>query len=131
MNGNVEMVEVAAVLHPIKATNIQAELDTCGIDSELDGVAVTMANPLLSSASGGIKILVSAEDAERARSVLAENAKQRAEEKALHARRCPQCKSENGAALRRPGWGAVLALLTFGAYRCPKYRCPDCGHKWR
>ena len=113
------------------AANIQAELDVCGIDSELDGLAATMANPLLSSATGGIKILVSAVDAERARSILEENVKKRAEEKARHARLCQQCKSENGEAMRRPGRGAVLALLTFGVYRGPKYRCPDCGHTWR
>jgi hypothetical protein len=134
MEENIKMVAVATASQPMEATTIQVELGSCGIDSELDGEFTVAANPLLSNAIGGIKILVPLQEAERAMSILAANAQAKAEEEAALAKTCPKCKNENGEAIQRPNWAGVLAVITMGAfsvfYPWPKYRCPDCNHKW-
>ncbi|MFC1497934.1 hypothetical protein ACFLS1_05610 [Verrucomicrobiota bacterium] len=135
MTDNREMVVVATVSQPMEATPIQVRLGTEGIDSHLDGDYTVAANPLLSNAIGGIQLLVSARDAERAAAVLAEYFKAKAESEAIVARTCPRCGKKNGIDVRRPALLAVLAVITFGAfcllYPWPLYRCPDCKHKWR
>ena len=135
MDKNTQMIVVATASQPMDATTIQVELGSMGIDSELDGEFTVAANPLLSNAIGGIKILVQSQDAEQAMSILAANSQAKAEEEAALAKTCPKCKNENGEAVRRPNWAGVLAVITLGAfsvfYPWPKYRCLDCNHKWK
>lgn len=135
MDEKVKMVAVATAAQPMDATTIQVELGSCGIDSELDGEFTVAANPLLSNAIGGIKILVPFNDAERAKSILTANSQAKVEEEAIRAKTCPKCENENGKPVRRPNWAGILAVITLGAfsvfYPWPKYRCPDCNHKWK
>jgi len=129
------MVAVATASQPMDATTIQVELGSCGIESELDGEFTVAANPLLSNAIGGIKILVPVQDAERAMSILAISAQEKSEAAAVLAKTCPKCKNENGETVSRPNWAGILAVFTLGAfalfYPWPKYKCPNCNHTWR
>lgn len=135
MDENVKMVAVATASQPMDATTIQVELGACGIESELDGEFTVAANPMLSNAIGGIKILVPVQNAERAMSILAANARAKSEAESALAKTCPRCKKENGEIVSRPNWAGILAVITLGAfalfYPWPKYRCLDCNHKWR
>jgi hypothetical protein len=135
MEENIKMVAVATASQPMEATLIQVELGSCGIDSNLDGEFTVAANPLLSNAVGGIRIVVSAEDAKHASAVLANYYKQKRETDAALEKTCPKCKNENGRTVRQPNWVGILSVITVGAfslfYPWPKYRCPDCNHKWR
>jgi hypothetical protein len=134
MEQTAQMVAVATASQPMDATTLQLELGSYGIESELDGEFTIAINPILSNAIGGMKILVSAEDAEQARSILAAHAQAKAEERAAKAKTCPKCNHENGEEIRRPSWAGILAVFTLGVfcllYPWPKYRCPDCHHKW-
>ena len=129
------MVTVATVSHPIEATPIQMKLGSFGLESELDGDLTVAAHPLLSNAIGGIHILVSSADAARASEILAEHRRAEAAEEAQRARTCPKCKSQNGIPVKRPVLVGILAVLTIGVfsllYPWPRYKCPDCRHKWR
>ena len=135
MEESIKTIPVAIASQPMEATLIQVELGSNGIESELDGEFTVAANPLLSNAVGGIRIMVSAQDTERALAVLEAHSQAKAEEEAALAKTCPRCKNENGEAVRRPNWAGVLAVITLGAfalfYPWPKYRCPDCKHKWK
>ncbi len=135
MESTPHMVVVATVSQPFEATPIQMKLGSFGIESELNGEMTVAANPFLSNAIGGIQVLVSETDAERATEILAEHRRVEAEEEAARARTCPKCGNTNGVPVKRPVLIAILAVVTLGAfcllYPWPRYRCPDCRHKWR
>lgn len=130
-----DRVAVATVSQPMDATLLQLKLGSFGIESELDGDFTVAANPLLSNAIGGIRVVVSTPDAERATRILAEHFQAQAEADAAVARICPKCGGKNGNPVRRPLLLGFLAVLTLGVfclvYPWPRYRCPDCNHKWR
>ena len=130
-----EMVAVATVSQPIEAMPIQVELGSFGIESKLNGDLIVAANPLLSNAIGGIQVMVSPADAERAIEILAERRFVEAEAEAERARTCPNCGNKNGVSIKRPALIGILAVLTLGAfcllYPWPRYKCPDCRYKWR
>ena len=130
-----DMVAVATVSQPFEAATIQMKLGSFGIESELNGEMTVVANPLLSNAIGGIQVLVSATDAQRAAEILAEHRRFEAEEETERARTCPKCSSKNGVSVRLPLLIAILVVLTLGAfcllYPWPRYKCPDCGYKWK
>ncbi len=134
MEENVEMVAVATASQTMDATMIQVELDSCGIDSQLYSELTVAANPLLSNAVGGIRILVSARDFARASAILAERAQAKMQAAAIVAKTCPRCGDENGKARHLPIWVGILMILTLGAYSLlfpfPRYVCPRCKNKW-
>jgi hypothetical protein len=130
-----QMIVVATVSQPLEATPVQVKLGSFGIESQLNGEMTIAANPLLSNAVGGIHVLVSESDAERAIEILAQHHREESEAEARRARSCPECGNENGVLVKRPIVIAILAVITIGAfcllYPWPRYRCPDCRHKWR
>lgn len=129
------LIPVATASQPIEATSIQIMLGAHGIESELRGELTVAANPLLSNAIGGIRILVSSADSARAMEILEEHRRLEVEAEAQRARTCPECGKGNGMAVRRPFWIGILILFTLGVfcllYPWPRYKCPDCGWKWR
>jgi hypothetical protein len=135
MESTPHMVVVATVSQPFEATPIQMKLGSFGIESELNGEMTVAANPFLSNAIGGIQVLVSETDAERATEILAEHRRVEAEVEAVRARTCPKCGNTNGVPVKRPVLIAILAVVTLGAfcllYPWPRYRCQDCRHKWK
>lgn len=134
MEENFEMVAVATTSQPMEATMIQVELGSHGIDSQLFSELTVAANPLLSNAIGGVRVLVSAQDFARASEILAERAQAKAQKEAVLARTCPECGNENGQKRRGSVWAGILMILTFGIYSLlfmsPRYICPSCNHKW-
>lgn len=134
MKENFERVAVATTSQPMEATMIQVELASHGIDSQLFSELTIGVNPLLSNAIGGVRILVSAQDFERASEILAERAQAKAQKEALLARTCPACGNEDGTRRRLPVWFGILTVLTLGVYSLlftsPRYVCPSCNNKW-
>lgn len=134
MEDSCDTVVVATVSQPMDATMVQVRLGADGIESQLDGEFTVAVNPLLSNALGGVRVLVSAGDAERAAEIVADFFREKAEEEAVVAKTCPRCGSKNGAMVRRPLLLGLLAVVTLGAfcllYPWYRYRCPDCKHKW-
>jgi len=128
-------VRIATAAQPFESDSIQMKLEAEGIDSVTEGEMTVAIDPLLSNAIGGIQILVDEADEERAREVVAQHREEEKESIEIRSRTCPECGSENGLLIRRPLWFGFLLVLTIGiiALICPwpKYRCPDCGHKWR
>ena len=134
MKENGEIVAVATASQPMEATMIQVELESHGIESQLYSELTVAANPLLSNAIGGVRVLVSAQDFARASAILAERAREKAQKEAVLARTCPECGNENGQKRRCSVWAGILMILTLGAYSLlfmsPRYVCPSCNHKW-
>jgi hypothetical protein len=130
-----DMVPVATVSQPMEATPIQIKLGSFGIESELSDNLTVAANPLLSNAVGGIQILVSGAEAERASDILADHRRAEAEAEAERARTCPKCGNKSGVSVKRPVLVGILGVVTLGAfcllYPWPRYKCSDCKHKWR
>lgn len=89
-------------------------------------------DPILTNAVGGIKLMVAASQAERARSIfrIIDN-----EAKAAHP--CPKCNSLNVELVSTPrkasNWFSALVGLFLTSY-APKidmvYHCFDCGHEY-
>lgn len=129
-----QAIPIATCSQTFEASMIQLELESSGIDCELENEFTVGADPLLANAVGGIKITVSAKDAEEASRVLKQYYENKALEEAKKAKVCPKCKNKGGQPIQRPNWVGVLSVLTLGAfsafYAWPKYSCPSCNHKW-
>lgn len=67
-------VKIASFVYPWEAHIAQSRLEADGIRSFVFDEGIVHANPLLSHAVGGVKLLVSPSDAERALSILHEAA---------------------------------------------------------
>jgi ribosomal protein S27AE len=126
---------VAQATQAIEATQIQMQLDACGIDSRLDGEMTVVVDPLLSNAIGGIKVLVSTEDAEQAAEVVADYRQREKEAYEAKKRICPTCGDENGHLRKAPVLLGILSILTLGALSLlmswERYKCPNCGQTWK
>ncbi|WP_372794725.1 DUF2007 domain-containing protein [Pontiella sp.] len=127
-------IPIATCSQILEASMIQMELDSAGIDCELDNEFTVGVDPLLANAVGGIKITVAAEDAQRAAQMLEKYYEERARAEAEKARVCPKCKHKNGSPVAKPNWAGIVSVLTLGAfslfYAWPRYHCPRCKHRW-
>lgn len=128
-------VVVATVSQTFDAMPLQIKLGSQGIKTELNGDLIVSANPLLSNAIGGVQILVSITDADRATTIVNEFHQEEAEKENERLHSCPKCGSKNGGYVKRNILTAI-AIVTFIrelSLLLPwsKYKCPDCGHKWR
>ena len=136
MNSHYHPVAIGSCPQPHEAHLVQLKLGSEGVESSLDGEYTIAVNPLLSNVTGGVRILVSESDAEKASGILQDYCREKAEADAKKARICPECQSDNGVAVHRPLILSVVAVLTLGllfCFVCPwrKYRCPECGCRWR
>jgi len=126
-----DMVVITTVSQPLDATLIQLELDSFGIESKTTGDLTISVDPLLSNAIGGIKVLVSAVNAENASEIIEKHrqAKDQAD------RVCPECGNKNGIIIKHSVLIVIFLILTIGAgillYPWFKYKCPKCGNKWK
>jgi len=129
-----QQIPVATCSQPFEASLIQMELESSGIDCELENEFTVGIDPLLSNAVGGIKITVSEENTEHASQVLKNYYENKAREEAEKAKTCPKCQNKNGQPIKRPNWWGIISVLTLGAfsvfYAWPKYGCPRCKNKW-
>ncbi|MFO7821869.1 MAG: DUF2007 domain-containing protein, partial [Lentisphaeria bacterium] len=88
-----------------------------------------------SNAVGWVKVLVDEENLEDARCIIEEHRRTAAEQHEDARKRCPKCGGTDGQEIKRPLILGILAVLTLGALTLligwPRFKCPDCGHKWR
>jgi len=123
-----EPVVVARFGDSISAHAACSRLASEGIEARVvDEHMITM-DPLLGYALGGIKVVVSPENAAAAREILGSRAP--AEEQET----CPRCGSTNLTAHRAGRRSAFLSILLLGlpiGRARAKMRCEDCGHAWR
>jgi predicted RNA-binding Zn-ribbon protein involved in translation (DUF1610 family) len=116
----------------VSAHIAMGRLEEDGINCWLKDENTVTIDPILSNAVGGIKLMVTEIQAERARSILNEVAQQH---KASVI--CPQCGSHNVEFVSTPrkasNWiGAFFGFL-FGNYALPVDKvshCFDCGHEF-
>ncbi|MBI4882061.1 MAG: DUF2007 domain-containing protein [Planctomycetes bacterium] len=121
-------VVVAAFQSDTEAFIAQSRLRAEGIEAVLGDENLLHYDPLLWVAVGGIKLVVSEQDADAARRILANNEKVVDEEKT-----CPRCGSRRVTmhhAGRRFAFISMIFLLPIGRARS-KARCQDCRHTWR
>jgi len=130
-----EPVLVGTFPQPHDAHMAQMALESEGVDSFLEGEYAVSVNPLLSSAMGGVRLLVAASDAELAARILQEYRQERAEAEAKRARTCPRCSRGDGTTIPSSILFGILAVMTLGVLSLlvslAKYKCPGCGHRWR
>lgn len=135
MNNSSKWVTVATASQPMEATMIQVGLASHNLDSQLDGEYTVGVDPLLSNAIGGVQVQVAAEHEALARQVLEEIARNKQAEEFLKARTCPKCGSNQGVGMRKPNVIGILTVLTLGAFSLffpwPKFKCPECGNRWK
>ena len=128
-------VVIATFSQPQDAHIMQSLLASRDIPSELDGEYTIGANPLLSNAIGGVRLLVPPDHADTASKLLEECRRQRAEAQAERARTCPKCQSTNTRNIRESMIVGILAVITLGVlslvFPYPRHKCIECGHKWR
>ena len=133
-----DTVVIATATQTIEATQLQMQLDSCGIDSQLDGEMTVTIDPLLANAIGGIRVLVAEEDAEQAREIIKDYRQKEKEAFEERAKTCPDCGEPHGKPFFGPMIIGLLTLSTLGLfgvlyllYPWPRFKCPSCGHKWR
>ena len=126
-NGAVDLVVVAAAFNPIEAQLIRMRLQQAGFqvymaDENLPGLHYGWG-----IAAGGVKVLVSAADAEAARTLLAEPPLAIVLE-------CPSCASQNVIHETRLQRGLTISAGLLLGSPVPQLRhaaqCGDCGHAW-
>ena len=135
MNDHARLVAIGTFRQPDEANMFRLRLDSEKIESHLEGEYTIATYPLISNAIGGVRVLVSERDAEVASHILEDHYRERAEADAKRAKTCPRCQSEAGLEVHRSPILGILAVLTLGIFCLlfpwPRYRCPECGHKWR
>ncbi len=134
VNEQDQLIAVGSFSQPLEAYLIQSMLDSEGIESILEGEDTIAANPLFSNAIGGVRVRVLETDVERAAQIIEKYHDERAESDAIRARTCPECNCGEGIPVRHVGWLGLLSVITSGAFalllQLPKYKCPNCMHKW-
>ena len=117
----------------------QSRLEADGIQAFLLGVHHVGVNWLVSQAIGGIRLQVSAEDAERARELLQQDRSQDLEDVAeadlpvAEGEVCPRCGSDysrRSQLARRTKAASMLLGLPFVLWR-NRRRCSACGFSWK
>jgi hypothetical protein len=80
---------------PHEAHLAKLRLDSAGIDSIILDENIVSVNPLYSTAVGGIKLTVNAEDENEAKRILKEYREEQKEYEKTIEKQCPKCGSEN------------------------------------
>lgn len=129
-------IVVATFNQPVEASLACSRLEAEGIESRIADDNIIGINPLYSAALGGVKVVVNAIDAERARAVLEQNSSVEADEAAEEAMPvCPQCGSTNTEEVRSTQpFMALISSLFLGAplpFQRKKLHCSACKHEWK
>lgn len=123
-------VTVSTVSWMTEAEVVSSALEANGIRTFLPDRGMVETQPLYANAIGGIRIQVDKADVPRAREILAEIETDMDEEEIC----CPECgcgSVELEKSSRRLSMLTIL-LLGFPLFRSrPKYRCRQCGHRWK
>ena len=105
------------------------QLEEEGIRAYLQDENISIINPVLSNASGGIKLVVYEEQLQRALEII-----NSIEERYRTSISCPRCKSNNihlvANIKKASNWYTAILTSFFGNYAVPAntvYRCFECG----
>ncbi len=136
-----ELVVLTRFNEPWPAEILRARLEVDGIDASLADQNLVSSNWFLSTAVGGVRVMVPADQRARAQSIMAaiqhgDYALTGADDaSAVDAKICcPRCGSErvssNEQRKRRAWWTLFLLSIPLPFSRNDK-RCDDCGFEWR
>lgn len=138
-------VTVITFMYPHEAHLAAGVLESEEIAVFLQDELTTQVNNFYSTALGGVKLQVPAEEAGRALEILKEagyirepeTAEEPEEVKVFskeHATLCPYCNSKNVRKNRQPGYVVLLSFLLLHApipFFRKNYHCFDCGKEWK
>lgn len=126
-----------------KAYLAKSILDEHEIFSFIENEHITTANPFLTNAVGGIRLMINEQDKEKVAEILKldieeeENTTDVIEEKQIATEKetlCPKCNSTNNRKEDVSAPAFVISILTLGfpiPFLKRKYHCFDCGHEWK
>ena len=111
---------------PYKAHIYKAKLESEGISAEVMDENLVSVNWTLSNAVGGVKLMVSEADLDRAREVLGDLGESPTVT-------CPKCESSSTRRLRHPWWMILISVLTLVPFLFgrPRWVCEDCNNEWK
>ena len=130
-----QLVVVGRFSQPYEVDTVQSILDSVGIESCTEGENTVAANPFLSNAIGGIRLLVFEPDAETAAQVLQNYHDEQVEDDLEKSSTCPSCQSKSITEVHHSIVFYILAVLTLGVFFLlfpwPRHRCTECKREWR
>ena len=109
---------------------LRLRLEAGGVPAYLENENLVQMDWMFSNATGGVRVLIVEEDAERAKEILQDAP---LEPDSAGMPLCPQCSSSKTAPDERPRRWAFLTLLLLGfpfLVSKTRWRCADCGLSW-
>jgi len=119
-------------------------LEENGIFSFIENENITTANPFLSNAVGGIRLMINENDIEKAAEILKENFQEDSQQENISEDileketnieiHCPKCNSINTRKEDVSAAAFVISILTLGfpiPFLKRKHHCFDCGNEWK
>jgi predicted RNA-binding Zn-ribbon protein involved in translation (DUF1610 family) len=130
--GDTELVVVGTFLNQIEADMAKGALEAADIESMISADDAGGLRPHLWM--GGVRLLVRAEDAERAVEIL--NQRSSGDDAVQRSRNpiepCPQCGHHTVGQSGRGGWSGVrpFGYVPKEARSLAYFKCNKCGHEW-
>ena len=114
-------------------------LEENGISSFIENEHITTANPFLTNAVGGIRLMINENNAEHVGQLLNETISEETNETSQENEiatdvRCPKCNSINTRQEDVSAAAFVISIFTLGfpiPFLKRKHHCFDCGHEWK
>ena len=118
---------------PIEANIAKGFLESNGIDALLFDENTIYINPVLTTAVGGVKLLVSEEDYSNAIQLFEETENEHVKKQSQLD--CPLCNSKDIISTNKHNWFALLLMLisfsfTPNSGNHEKHKCRQCNHSW-
>ena len=119
--------------NPLDANLTKGLLESNGIEAFIFDENIAYVNPVLTTAIGGVKLLVSSKDYEKAAALLSEVDEDINKEELKI--KCPVCGSLHIKILNTPNWIAFLIMLfsfasTPNTGNTKRYKCKNCNNEW-
>jgi DNA-directed RNA polymerase subunit M/transcription elongation factor TFIIS len=119
--------------NPIDANITKGLLESNGIEAFIFDENMVYVNPVLTTAIGGVKLLVRNSDYENTSLLLKEIDQDNHKEELK--KKCPSCGSSNIKVISKPNWGAFLIMLfsfasTPNTGNTKRYKCTNCDNDW-
>ena len=137
-------IVIVTFTYPHEAHLAKGLLEAEGFEVQIKDEITAQVNNFLSTAIGGVKLLVPETDAERAYMALKEagyiKEKETEKEKALehfpkqYTHSCPYCQSDEVISKKMPGYILVFSILFLGLplpFMKKTYYCFECKKEWR
>ncbi|MCG6914758.1 DUF2007 domain-containing protein [bacterium BMS3Abin03] len=120
-------------LNPVDANITKGLLESNGIEAFIFDENTLSVDPILTTALGGIRLMVRSSDFENALAIIKEVDKENTKE--ISSLKCPVCGSMDIKIKNRPNWTYFLIMLlsfvsTPNTGNTKKYVCNACGNRW-